>query len=261
VGPAAERAVIVIPLTAILAREGDPTSMWDWFTDRASRANDGAISTQVWLTVWHSALAVLIVVVLTVPVATLLAHFRKAELSAAFFVSIGRAVPTITVVGVAVIVSLRNGFGFEPWPIIVALVLLGIPPVFANTYAAIRGVEPSAVSAAVAMGATHRDVMRQVELPLALPIVLAGIRTATVQIVATEPLGAFFGGEGLGAYLRQGLSTREFSQVQAGAVLVTAVALGAELLWAAASRLVVPKGIRLAHPSHRARRANRPAPV
>jgi osmoprotectant transport system permease protein len=252
---------VIAALGAVLAREGDATSVWDWFADRAARTNDGAIPTQLWLTVWHSAVAVLIVVALTVPIAVLLAHFRRAELSAAFFVSIGRAVPTVTVVGIAVIVSLRNGLGFEPWPIIVALVLLGIPPVFANTYAAVRGVEPSAVSAAVAMGATHRHVMRQVELPLALPIVLAGIRTATVQIVATEPLGAFFGGEGLGAYLRQGLSTREFSQVQAGALLVTGVALTAEVLWVIASRLVLPKGVRLAHPTLRARGRRRPAPA
>lgn len=232
----------------LLAQAGDPTSVWDWFTDRASRANDGAIPDQVWLTVWHAVVAVVIVVVLTVPVATLLAHFRKAELTAAFFVSIGRAVPTVTVVGMAVIVSLRGGFGLEPWPIIVALVLLGIPPVFANTYTAVRGVDANAVSAAVAMGATHRTVMAQVELPLALPLVLAGVRTATVQVIATEPLGAFFGGEGLGAYLRQGLSTQEFSQVQAGALLVTAVAIAAEVTLAATARLVLPKGIRAARP-------------
>lgn len=251
---------MIVALASVLAREGDAANVWDWFAQRATRANDGAIPSQVWLTLWHSAVAVVIVVVITVPIATLLAHFRKAELSAAFAVSIGRAVPTVTVVGVAVIVSLRNGLGFEPWPIIVALVLLGVPPVFANTYAAVRGVDGSAVSAAVAMGATHREVMRQVELPLALPIVLAGIRTATVQIVATEPLGAFFGGEGLGAYLRQGLTTREFSQVQAGALLVTGVALGAELLWAATARIVVPKGIRLAQPTRRSRRRH-PAPA
>ena len=248
-------------MTAVLARAGDGANVWDWFSDHAARANDGAIPTQFWLTVWHSAVAVLIVVALTVPLALVLAHFRKAELSAAFLVSFGRAIPTVTVVGVAVIVSLRNGLGFEPWPIIFALVLLGIPPAFANTYAAVRGVEPSAVSAAAAMGATHREVMTQVELPLALPIILAGIRTATVQIVATEPLGAFFGGEGLGAYLRQGLSTRDFSQVQAGALLVTAVALSAELVWAVSARFLVPKGIRAALPTRRALAGRRAAPV
>jgi osmoprotectant transport system permease protein len=229
----------------------DPGNVVNWFTDRAARATQGALPDQIWLTVWHSLVALAVVVVVTVPVATLLAHFRKAEVLATLAVSTGRAVPTVTVVGVAVIVSLRNGLGLEPWPIIVALVLLGIPVVFANTYAAVRTVDPSAVGAAVAMGSTHREVMQEVELPLALPIVLAGIRTAAVQIIATEPLGAFFGGEGLGAYLRQGLAARDYTQVQAGALLVTLVALVSELSLAGAARIVVPKGIRLALPSHR----------
>ena len=237
-----------------VAREGDPTSVIDWFSDQAARSNAGAIPDQVWLTVWHSALAMAIVVLIAVPLAALLAHHRKGEVLASFMVSIGRAVPTTTVVGVAVIVSLRNGLGLEPWPIILALVLLGLPPVFANTYAAVRGADANAVGAAVAMGASHREVMTQVELPLALPVVLAGIRTATVQVVATEPLGAFFGGEGLGAYLRQGLATQDFSQVQAGALLVTGVAVATELTWSLATRLVVPAGVRRARPTRRARR-------
>ncbi|MDQ2651123.1 MAG: ABC transporter permease [Actinomycetota bacterium] len=245
---------------SLLAADG-ADNVIEWFTDRAARANDGAITEQAWLTVWHSAVAVLIVVVVTVPVAAVLAHHRKGELTAAFFVSIGRAIPTVAVVGMAVIVSLRNGFGFEPWPIIIALVLLGIPPAFANTYAAVRGVDEGAVSAAVAMGGTHSNVILRVELPLALPVILAGIRTATVQIVATEPLGAFFGGEGLGAYLRQGLTTREFSQVQAGALLVTAVAVGAELLWAAMGRIAVPAGIRRTAPRRRRWAERKPAPA
>jgi osmoprotectant transport system permease protein len=232
----------------------EPSSVLEWFSHRAERTNDGAIPEQMWLTVWHSAFALVVVVLVAVPLAAYLAHHRRGELAASFAVSIGRAVPTVTVVGVAVIVSLRNGFGLEPWPIIVALVLLGLPPVFANTYAAVRGVDPGPVDAARAMGSTAGQVLLRVELPLALPIVIAGIRTAAVQIVATEPLGAFFGGEGLGAYLRQGLSTRDTYQVQGGALLVTAVAIAAELLLVTGARVFVPKGIRAATPKRRARR-------
>ncbi len=103
------------------------------------------------------------------------------------------------------------------------------------------------------MGSTHRQVLRQVELPLALPVILAGVRTAAVQVLATEPLGAFFGGEGLGRYLRQGLSSQDAYEVQAGALLVTAVAIGAELAIVLASRLVVLRG-------RSAGRAEPPAP-
>jgi osmoprotectant transport system permease protein len=232
----------------------EPTNVLEWFTHRAARADYGRIPDELWLTLWHSAVALAVVVVVAVPLGAVLAHHRRGELLASFLVSIGRAVPTITVVGVAVIVSLRNGFGFEPWPIIVALVLLGLPPAFANTYAAVRSVDAGPVEAARAMGSTHRQVLLRVELPLALPVVLAGVRTAAVQIVATEPLGAFFGGEGLGAYLRQGLASRDAYQVQAGALLVAGVAISVEVALVLAARVVVPAGIRKAGPGHRSRR-------
>ncbi len=221
-----------------------PSNVIEWFTDRAARGDYADIPSQLWLTVWHSGIALAVVVLVAVPLGAVLAHFRRGELVATFFISIGRAVPTVTVVGIAAIVSLRNGYGFAPWPIIVALVLLGLPPAFANTYAAVRNVEPGPVAAARAMGSTDRQVLVRVELPLALPVVLAGIRTAAVQIVATEPLGAFFGGEGLGAYLRQGLATQDTYQVQAGALLVAGCAVGAELILVLLTRVVVPKGVR-----------------
>ncbi len=246
----------MIELLSVVAggRSDQPSNVVEWFTDLENRASSAAIPEQVWLTVWHSAVAVLAVVVLAVPLAVVLAHHRKAELTASWIINIGRAVPTITVLGLLVIVSLRNGFGLVPWPIIIALVLLGLPPAFTNTYAAVRGVDPSAVSAAQAMGFTHTQVMLRVELPLALPVIFAGVRTAAVQIVATEPLAAFFGAEGLGAYLRSGLSTRDFAEVQAGAVLVAGVAIAVELGLILASRLVLPEGVRLSASAGRAAR-------
>ena len=195
---------------------------------------------------WHSSVALLVVIAIAVPLGAVLAHRRQGERLASFLVSIGRAVPTVTIVGIAVIVSLRNGYGFEPWPILVALVLLGLPPVFANTYAAVRNVDESPVDAARAMGSTELQVLLRVELPLALPVVLAGVRTAAVQIVATEPLGAFFGGKGLGFYLSQGLAIRDNTQVQAGALLVAAAAMGTEVALILVTRALLPSGIRRA---------------
>ena len=237
----------------LAGRDGDPANVVQWFTDLEHRAGSGPIPEQAWLTIWHSALATAVAVVLAVPVAVLLAHHRRGELAAAWVVNVGRAIPTVTIVGVLVIVSLRNGFGLEPWPIVIALVLLGLPPTFANTYAAVRGVDPSAVGAAQAMGFTSWQVMQRVELPLALPVIIAGVRTAAVQIVATEPLAAFFGGEGLGAYLRAGLARRDFVAVQSGALLVAGVAIATELSLLLAGRLVVPEGIRRTRRAARAR--------
>jgi len=241
---------------------GEPTNVIEWFTNLQDRASSGPISEQAWLTIWHSGVALGAVVLLAVPLAVVLAHHRRGELAAAWIINIGRAVPTITIVGLLVIVSLRNGFGLEPWPIIIALVLLGLPPAFANTYAGVRGADPNALEAARAMGLTHRQVMQRVELPLALPVILVGVRTAAVQIVATEPLAAFFGAEGLGAYLRAGLSRRDFVTVQGGALLVAGVAIATEVALIAAGRVLLPEGIRLnARRSRPNRRPRHDAPA
>jgi len=229
----------------------EPSNVVEWFTNLDARDGLAPIPEQVWLTVWHSAVALAVVLVLAVPLAILLAHHRKGELVASCIINIGRAIPTVTVLGLLVIVSLRNGFGLEPWPIIIALVLLGLPPAFTNTYAGVRGADQGAVEAGRAMGLTHRQVMQRVELALAVPVIMVGVRTAAVAIVATEPLAAFFGSEGLGAYLRAGLSRRDFITVQAGALLVAGVAIVTELVLMACGHALVPKGIR---PSTKARR-------
>lgn len=251
-------------LAAVGGGPDAPTSVVEWFTNLEHRASYGSIPSQAWLTIWHSALALAIVLVLALPLSIWLAHHRRAELAASWIINIGRAVPTITIVGLLVIVSLRNGYGLEPWPIVIALVLLGLPPTFTNAYAGVRGVDPSAVDAARSMGLTHRQVMQRVELPLALPVIMAGVRIAAVQIVATEPLAAFFGSEGLGAYLRAGLADRLNGgvQVQAAALLVAGLAIAADLLLVGVTRLVVPKGVRLSGRSTRAvRRRGVPAPA
>lgn len=227
------------------AGKGPPSNVVEWFSRRSFRTRSGPIPYQVWATVWHSAAALVLAMLVALPLAVVLAHYRRGELGASWVVNIGRAIPTIALLGVAVIVSLREGLGFEPWPIIGALLLLALPPLFANTYAAVRGVDPEAVDAARGMGLSERTIMRSVELPLALPVVFVGLRTAAVQVVATEPIAAFFGAEGLGAYIRQGLGNDDLYQIQAGALLVTAVAVGADLALWLVSRAVIPGPIRL----------------
>ncbi|MDQ6696495.1 MAG: ABC transporter permease [Actinomycetota bacterium] len=221
-----------------------PTNVVQWFTKRSFRTRSGAIPSQVWLTVWHSGAALLLAVCIAVPLAVVLAHHRRGELIAGWVVNTGRAIPTVAILGVAVIVSLREGLGFEPWPIILSLVLLALPPLFANTYTAVRGVDPSAVDAARAVGLSERAIMARIELPLALPVLFVGLRTAAVQVVATEPIAALFGAEGLGAYIRQGLGNNDLYQIQAGALMVTGVAIVADLLLWLVSRTVIPAPVR-----------------
>ena len=233
-----------------------PTNVIEWFTKQSFRTRSGAIPDQAWLTVWHSAAALAIAVTIAVPLGLVLAHYRRGELIVSWLVNSGRAIPTVAILGVAVIVSLRSGFGFEPWPIILSLVLLALPPLFANTFTAVRGVDGSAVDAAQAVGLSERAIMLQIELPLSLPVLFVGLRTAAVQVVATEPIAALFGAEGLGAYIRQGLGNNDLYQIQAGALMVTAVAIVADFSLWIVGRLLIPAPIRRqsGRPGRRSRR-------
>lgn len=229
---------------AVLASE--PTNVIEWLGDSSRRQGSGPIPQQLWTTLWHSVTATAVAVAIAVPLAVVLAHHRKAELLSTWIVNIGRVIPTVAIIGVAVLVSLENGWGFEPWPILFALVAMALPPIYANTYTAVRGVDAAAVDAARATGYTERSIMGRVELPLASPVILTGIRVAAVQVLATEVIGAFFGGEGLGAYIRQGIGNQDIHQIQAGALLITATAMAVDLaLWTAA-RLATPAGLRRA---------------
>lgn len=229
---------------AVLA--ADPTNVVGWLRDSSQRSGSGAIPDQLWITMWHSLAAIAFAVALAMPSALVLAHYRKAELVSAWVVNIGRVIPTVSIIGVVVLVSLRNGYGFEPWPVLIALVAMALPPIFANTYTAVRSVDADVVEAARAIGTGERSIIGRVELPLALPVVLAGVRVAAVQVVATEVIGAFFGGEGLGAYIRQGIGNRDIYEVQAGALIITAAAMTVDLALWLSSKVVVPTGVRQA---------------
>jgi len=173
-------------------------------------------------------------------------------------VNLGRVIPTVTIVAVLVVISLRNGYGFEPWPIVIALVLLALPPLYANTYTAVRDASPEAVGAARAMGLTEVQILRQVELPLATPLILSASRVAITQVVATEALAALFGGTGLGQYITFGLANRDTYEVQAGALLVAGLAVSVDIVFWFVTRFLVPKPLRPPPSNRRAMRASRP---
>jgi osmoprotectant transport system permease protein len=222
----------------------DPTNVWAWLADSSQRAVSGPIPSQLWTTLFHSITAFAIACALAIPLAAWLAHRRRAEVIATWLVNLGRVIPTITILGFAVLISLRNGFGFEPWPIIFALVALALPPLFANTYTAVRDASPDAVGAARAIGLSEGQILRGVELPLALPLILAAGRVTLTQVVATEALGALFGSGGLGIYVRFGFANNDIVQIQAGALLVAGTAMAVDLLFGLAIRIGLPTGLR-----------------
>lgn len=240
---------------ALLGQAAEPTNVWEWFGDSSQRTVTGDIPSQVWTTLWHSLLAFAIAVAVAIPTAAVLAHFRKAEVVSTWLVNLGRVIPTVTIVAVFVIISLRNGYGFEPWPIVIALVLLALPPLYANTYTAVREASPEVVGAARAMGLTEMQILRRVELPLATPLILAASRVAITQVIATEALAALFGGTGLGQYITFGLDTRDIYEVQAGAILVAGLAMAADLTFWFVTRFLVPRQLRPTPSSRRPMRA------
>ena len=179
-----------------------------------------------------------------IPLASWLAHTRRGEVSVSWMVTLSRAIPTFAVAGLLVPISLRNGWGFEPWPIFIALLLLALPPIFLNTYTAIRQVSPGVVEAARAMGYNETNVLVRVELALGTSVILEGVRVAAITVVATEPIRAFLGGDGLGRYVRDGLGQNNDGLVVAGAMLVAGLAGLTALLFRMFGRVALPEGVR-----------------
>jgi len=142
-------------------------------------------------------------------------------------------------------------------PILLAMIALAIPPIVTNTYVGLRDVDRELVEAARGMGMRGWQVLRQVELPLALPVILAGVRTASVQVVATAALGAVIGGGGLGRYIIQGMARLDHPRLLAGALLVALLAVGTELLLGWLQRRTLSPG--LLEPAHDAPLTGRPA--
>lgn len=168
----------------------------------------------------YTVIAVFFSALIAVPVGMLIGHTRRGTFVIVTGVNALRALPTL---GVLLLGVLLWGLGLVPPT--VALMLLGIPPLLAGTYAGIANVDPAVVDAARSMGMTERRILLRVETPNALPLILGGLRTATLQIVATATIAAYASLGGLGRYLIDGIKIREFYIALVGALMVTALAL------------------------------------
>jgi len=160
--------------------------------------------------------------------------------------NIGRAVPSVGWLGIVFPLTLvllgRAGLGFIPS--VIALTALGIPPIVLNTYAGMRQVEPDLVEAGRGMGMREVELVRLVEVPVALPVILAGIRVSAVQIVATATLAQIVGGGTLGEFIVQGIYVRALERVVGAAILVAMLAILTELIFSLIERRAVSPGLR-----------------
>lgn len=185
-------------------------------------------------------LAMAIALVIAVPLGIAVGHSRRGGAVATTVVTAGRAVPTYAVIALLFPVAIIWGIGLGFWPSVVALVLLAIPPLYTNTYTGIRGVDPALVEASRGVGMDGRQVLRGVEVPLALPLILAGVRTAVVQVMATATLASIFGYQALGSYLTEGLSQRDDAKLLTGTIAVGVLWLTAEVLLGLLQRVLTP---------------------
>ncbi len=190
----------------------------------------------------YTAIAVGASVLIAVPVGLIIGHTGRGALAVVGVVNGLRSLPTL---GVLLLGTLQ--FGLGPGPSLVALMLLGIPALLAGTYAGIANVDPTVVDAARAMGMTEARVLLRVEVPIALPLILGGLRNATLQVVATATVAAYASLGGLGRYLIDGIEEREFHLALVGAFLVAALALVLDGVLASAVWVSVPGTGRLRH--------------
>lgn len=185
-----------------------------------------------------SLIAVAVSLAIAIPLGVWLGHIRRFSFLAINVSNIGRALPSLAVI------SLTLPFlGVTNTTVIVALIVLAVPPILTNAYVAVSGVDPDAVEAAVGMGMRPREVLLRVELPLALPLMFAGIRTATVYVIATATLGGFFGGGGLGDILAN-QPAYHLAGVLAAAIWVAVLAVLADVGLGGLQRLLTPRGLR-----------------
>jgi osmoprotectant transport system permease protein len=154
--------------------------------------------------------------------------------------------PSFGIVVLALPITVALGLGFGFWPTFLALLFLAIPPMFANTYTGVAGVDSEVVEAARGMGMTERQIMTGVEIPAASPIILAAIRVAAVQVVATATLGAIVAWGGLGRYIIDGFAIQDGVLVFAGALLVGGLALVTEVGMSFLERAIVPDSLQTA---------------
>ncbi len=210
-----------------------------WFLDPANWSGTSGIPNRMLEHIELSVLAVVIGAGLAIPVGLYIGHTGRGAVATVAIGNLGRAVPSYAML--VVFVPLL-GIGF--WNALAALVLLTIPPILTNTYAGMQGVDREMVEAGRGMGMRELQLLRRVELPLALPVMIAGLRVSAVQVVATATLAALVGGGALGRFIVDGFALRDTPQLVGGAILVAVLALLTERLFTFLEHRAVSPGVR-----------------
>jgi osmoprotectant transport system permease protein len=219
------------------------TEVWDWFTDPLHWEGPFGVLARVAEHVILSAVSVGIAAAIALPIGLFIGHRRRFEFLVTSVANLGRAIPSF---GLLFLFVTMFGLGLDSPAalrpaIVFALVLLAIPPILTNTYVGVQGVDRDTLEAARGMGMGEGRVLFRIEIPLGAPLIMAGLRTAAVQVVATATLGAVVAGGGLGRFIIDGFAAGDDPQIFAGALLVALLAIATEVVFGLLERLVRPR--------------------
>jgi osmoprotectant transport system permease protein len=218
-----------------------------WLTDPVNWQGPNGIPVRLGEHIAISVVSLAIALLVALPVGVWVGHTGRYTTVAVNIANFGRALPSIAVIAIVlpITAAIDPSAGFKVYPTLIAMVVLAIPPILVNAYAGLSGVDRDLIEAGRGIGMRGRQTLWRVELPIALPILLAGIRLAAVQIVATATLGAVFGFGGLGRYLVNGVAQHDVGQTWGGVILVAGLAIATELGFTLTQRVTTPRGLRL----------------
>jgi osmoprotectant transport system permease protein len=212
-----------------------------WLNDPLNWTRRGGVLDLLGQHVAVSVAAVLLAAVVAIPCGVLLGRSGRGGGSVVVLSNVSRAVPTLALLTVFAVTPI----GFSDTATILALAVFAVPPMLTNTFVGFREVDADVREAARAMGMNRRQMLARVEFPLAVPLLMTGVRTASVQVVATATLAALVGGGGLGRIINLGFGQQDLGQILAGALIVAALALLTEALLVLVSWAVTPGPRRL----------------
>jgi osmoprotectant transport system permease protein len=211
------------------------SGIWAWLTDPAHWTGEDGIPNRTLQQLVISGEALLLAMIFALPLALILGHFRRGGTVLVAVGNVGRAIPTYAAI---VTFALTDQIGVGTFAVVLGLAVFALPPLLVNTYVAVTEVDRDAKDAAKGMGMTGGQVLRKVEVPLAFPLIFAGISITTVQVVATATFGALVGAGTLGLYITQGQQTQNYSELYSGVILVAVLCVVLDRLLALVQRLV-----------------------
>lgn len=206
----------------------------NWASVNAGPGIGAELAAHLFLTV----ISLVVAAVIAVPIGLAIGHTGRGRGGAILLGNVVRAFPTLGLLSILLLV-----FGLGLPPTVLVFVLLAIPPLLAGAYAGVEAVDRQTIDAARAVGMTEWQILGRVEIPLAAPLLLGGLRSATLQLIATVTLVSNFGSDSLGQFIISGAATRDYVQMVGGSLLVTVLALLADAVLALAQRFTVPRGV------------------